>query len=146
MGFLVCVFVLPHGKLRVHGLRLRPDLCSALGPSPSPSPSGELSCDSPLWLHLGTQVGAMLATFSSKMRGPCGTPPLFLLGPCSFSFGGPSWPPLGAFWARFWRGVGFDFESFPTGFGARFWWFSNTVWARFGKFSKKVWGLMAPHP
>ena len=45
MGFLVCVLVLPHGKLRVHGLRLRPDLCSALGPSPSPSPSGELSCD-----------------------------------------------------------------------------------------------------
>ena len=45
MGFLLRVLVLQHGKLRNHGLRLRPDLCSALGPSPSPSPSGELSCD-----------------------------------------------------------------------------------------------------
>ena len=30
-------------------------------------------------IDLGCQLGAMLATFSSKMGGPCGTPPCFLL-------------------------------------------------------------------
>ena len=53
------------------------------------------------WLHIGTQVGAMLATFSSRIKwGPCG-PPLFLLGLRYFSIYS-SWIPLGPIRARFW--------------------------------------------
>ena len=55
------------------------------------------------WLDFGSQLGAMLATFSLKMGGPCGMLPSFWLGLCYFSIWGPSWPPLGAIWPRFWR-------------------------------------------
>ena len=44
------------------------------------------------WLHFGTQVGIMLATFLVKLGGPKLTPPILLLGLCYFSFFSPSWP------------------------------------------------------
>ena len=54
-------------------------------------------------LHLGAQVGAMLASFSSKMGRPCGTPPPLLLGLSYFPIVSPFSPPLGPIWARFGR-------------------------------------------
>ena len=50
---------------------------------------------------LGGQLGAMLATFSLKIRRPNLTPGSFMLGLSFFSVFGASWPPLGALWARF---------------------------------------------
>ena len=69
------------------------------------------------WLQLGIQVGAMLATFSSKMGGPCGRPPPFLLGLCYFSIFWLSWPPLGSIWARFWRVWASILDVFGVHFG-----------------------------
>ena len=79
---------------------------------------------SPFWLHLGTQVGAMLATFSSKMGRRGGAPPPFLLGLCYFSIFWSSWPPLGPIWARFWRVWASILEVFGVHFGG--------FWSRFG--------------
>ena len=75
---------------------------------------------SPFWLHLGTQVGAMLATFSFKMGQWGGTPPPFLLGLCYFSIFWSPWPPLDPFWARFWRVRASILEVFGVHFGG-FW-------------------------
>ena len=75
-------------------------------------------------LDLGGQLGAMLATFSSKMGGPCGTPPPFLLGLCYFSIFWSSWPPLGPIWARFWKVWASILEVFGVHFGG--------FWSRFG--------------
>ena len=75
-------------------------------------------------LHLGAQVGAMLASFSFKMGRPCGTPPPFLLGLSYFSIWGPSWPHLGAVWARFWKVWASILEVFDLHFGG--------FWSRFG--------------
>ena len=52
-------------------------------------------------LDLGGQLGAMLATFSLKIRRGNLTDGWFMLGLSSFSVFGASWPPLGALWARF---------------------------------------------
>ena len=52
---------------------------------------------------LGGQLGAMLATFSLKIRQRDLTHGWFMLGLSSFSVFGASWPPLGALWARFGR-------------------------------------------
>ena len=67
-------------------------------------------------LDLGSQLGAMLATFSLKMGGAYGVLPSFLLGLCSFSVFWPSWPPLGAIWARFGRVRASILQVFGTRF------------------------------
>ena len=51
----------------------------------------------------GGQLGAMLATFSLKIRQRYSREGWFMLGLSSFSVFGASWPPLGALWARFGR-------------------------------------------
>ena len=51
----------------------------------------------------GSQLGAMLATFSLKTRRRGTSRGWFMLGLSSFSVFGASWPPLGALWARFGR-------------------------------------------
>ena len=66
----------------------------------------------PFWLHLGIQLGAMLTTFSLKTGGLNLKLPSFLLDLCYFSIWGPSWPPLGTIWARFWRVRGSILEVF----------------------------------
>ena len=74
----------------------------------------------------------MLATFSLKMGVRCGKLPSSLLGLCSFSVFWPSWPPLGAIWARFWGGWGSILGGFGLYFGrfwALFWRLLVTIWA-----------------
>ena len=51
----------------------------------------------------GSQLGAMLATFSLKIRRPNLTEGSFMLDLSFFSVFWASWPPLGALWARFGR-------------------------------------------
>ena len=63
-------------------------------------------------IGFGSQIGVMLATFSFKVGARCGVIPFFLLGLCSFSVFWPSWPPLGAIWARILDGLGLDFGRF----------------------------------
>ena len=89
---------------------------------------------SPFWLHLGTQVGAMLATFSSKMGGPCATPPPFLLGLCYFSIFWSSWPPLCPIWARFWKVWASILEVFGLHYGGFWSRFASHVACNFGTF------------
>ena len=62
----------------------------------------------------------MLATFSLKMVGLDCKPPSFLLGLCYFSNWLPSWPSLGAIWARFGRGWGSILEVFDSHFSILF--------------------------
>ena len=78
----------------------------------------------------GGQLGAMLATFSLKIRRGYLTEGWFLLGLSSFSIFWASWPPLGALWARFGRVRASILEVFGAhflhifqGFGSHF--FSN---------------------
>ena len=52
---------------------------------------------------LGGQLGAMLATFSLKIRRGYSREGSCLLDLSSFSVFGPRWPLLGALWARFGR-------------------------------------------
>ena len=78
----------------------------------------------PFWLHLGIQLGAMLTTFSLKTGGLNLKLPSFLLDLCYFSIWGPSWPPLGTIWARFWRVWVSILEVFGVHFGG--------FWSRFG--------------
>ena len=59
----------------------------------------------------------MLANFCSNLGVGVPSAPLFLLGLSSFSIFWPSWPPLGAIWARFGRVWG----SILEGFWCRFW-------------------------
>ena len=87
---------------------------------------------SPFWLHLGTQVGAMLATFSSKMGGRA--PPPFLLGLCNFLIFWSSWPPLGPIWARFWKVWASILEVFGVHFGGFRSRFGSHVACNFGTF------------
>ena len=54
--------------------------------------------------------------------------PSFLLGLCSFSMFLPSWPPLGAIWARFGKVWG----SILEGFWARFWKVLGSILEVFG--------------
>ena len=75
-------------------------------------------------LHLGAQVGAMLASFSSKMGRPCGTPPPFLLGlsyfPIFLRFHpllAPFGLDFGRFGPRFWRSGGFMLGGFGYDLG-----------------------------
>ncbi len=70
---------------------------------------------SPFWLHLGTQVEAMLATFSSKMGGPCGRHPPFCWVYVIFRFFGRPGPLLAQF--------GLDFGRF----GPPFWRFLGSI-------------------
>ena len=62
--------------------------------------------------------------------------PSFFLGLCSFSIFWPSWPPLGAIWARFGKLWG----SILDGFWVRFW---KVFGLDFGKFSVLFWRLLA---
>ena len=71
-------------------------------------------------LDLGSQLGAMLATFSSKCVQLFPSAPRLLLGLCSFSLFWASWPPLGAIWAPFWEGWGLILRGFELYFGS-FW-------------------------
>ena len=83
-------------------------------------------------LDFGSQLGAMLATFSLKMGGSNLEPPSFLFGLRSFSVFWPSWPPLGAIWARFLGGWGSILGGFGLYFGrfwALFWRLLVTIWA-----------------
>ena len=57
----------------------------------------------------------MLATFSSKMGGADWRDLSPLLDLCYFSILGPSWPPLGAVWPRFWRVWGSILDVFQEG-------------------------------
>ena len=75
-------------------------------------------------IDLGGQLGAMLATFSSKMGGRGETPPHFLLGLCYFSIFWSSWTPLVPISARFWRVWASILEVFGLHFGG--------FWSRFG--------------
>ena len=77
---------------------------------------------------LGSQLGAMLATFSLKVGGRCGMLPSFLLGLCSFSVFWPSWLPLGTIWARFGKVWG----SILEGFWACFWKVLGSILEVFG--------------
>ena len=72
-------------------------------------------------LDFRSQLGAMLGTISLKMGGACGVLASSLLGLCSLSVFWPSWPPLGAIWARFWEVLGSIWEGFGLEFGS-FWW------------------------
>ena len=55
------------------------------------------------WLDFGGQLGAMLATWSLKIRQGYLREGSLMLGLSSLSVFGASWPPLGALWARFGR-------------------------------------------
>ena len=65
---------------------------------------------------LGSQLGALLITFSLKIRQRYLREGWFMLGLSSFSVFWPSWPPLGALWARFGRVRASILEVFGTHF------------------------------
>ena len=95
----------------------------------------------PSWLHLGGQVGAMLATFSKKKGGREISSCLlssFLLGLSYFSILAPSGLPFGAMWVRFWKVLGLDFQDFPSRFGLDFSGFPRGFGLDFGSFP---WGF-----
>ena len=111
---------------------------------------------SSILLVFGSQLGAMLATFSFKMEVPCGVLSSFLGGLCYLSMFVPSWPPLGSIL----EGVGVDFQVFCwilgsilEGFGVHFgffWWpfgshvlnHFNTFWLFFLKLPLVICGLV----
>ena len=66
-------------------------------------------------LVFGGQLGAMLATFSTKMGQPCGDPPPFCWVYVIFRFFGRPGPLLAPFWLDF------------GGFGAPFWRFLGSI-------------------
>ena len=70
-----------------------------------------------LLLDFGSQLGSMLATFFFKMGRGILRQASFFGTLYSFSIFWPSWPPLGAIWARFGKLWG----SILEGFWTRFW-------------------------
>ena len=91
-------------------------------------------------LVIGSQLGAMLATFSLNRGGPCGVLPCFLWGLCYFSILGPSWPPLGSIlggWGSillgFWLILGSILEGFGLQFGSFWWPCGSHVFSLFGE-------------
>ena len=80
---------------------------------------------SPFWLHLGTQVGAMLATFWAKNGGSVACSRPFCFYGVFFPLFGPPGHLLGPIWGPFWQVFGFIL--------AQFW---RTSWPFLGSFSK----------
>ena len=91
----------------------------------------------PSWLHLGGQVGTMLATFSNKK----GEGRDILLSSLFFFVGSLLFFDVGALRAPFWRhldsileGLGLDFRDFPSRFGLDFSGFPRGFGLDFGNF------------
>ena len=87
---------------------------------------------------LGSQLGAMLATFSFKRGGRCERPPSFLMVLCYLSILEPSWPHLFAVWARFWKVWASILEVFDLHFGGFWSRFGSHVLYNFGTYFQKL--------